>query len=839
VGVTLWVAQRHLRRRWVSLLPFLGVITFGSMGALLAINTASQTDSAYVRYLERAEVGDLLINPSIQTAEIDETIRSLPGVTEVVTDDLFYAAIGEYTSTGEAVEESSDVFVRGSIDGRHVSQDRLAYRSGRAPTGTNEAVVSVDAAELEGIEIGDRLPLSFASIQDDIRAIYLGEEGSVGILGVEYPTVVGIATFPEEVLPDGLYERGRVIVSADIAARYSCTPHEPPTEATIRDIIDQLAPAQCSTSYRYWSLRVEGGAPAAQATLDAFAARAAERNAELAPAMVEMGVQYVPIVTTTADEVAKVGRATQPTVVALLVIAVAAALLTIVIACLVLARALHRDDELHTRLSELGMARIDRAKVVGLPAVVAAIIGALVAIVGAFLLPTGPVGAVGVLEPEAAGLTGWARWMAAALIVGAVTSAFAVSIRVAVSTSWSARRVAQHARRRTFAWRGRPDVAVGVGEAVTWRRSSMLTWVTSTVAFAAFVAALVFGTSLNHLIASPTAYGWPWDLANMTGSGYGGVSVDTVTESLDGDSRVSGWTALGLTQGVNVDDVALPAVILFDSPTDSDVVLTAGRLPRSADEIALGSRSAAERSVGVGDQVSIAGDALRHDRATVTGIVVLPSIGPLQADRATPGRGVLLPDDAFETDVVSTLLTFVGIDAADGVDAAKLRSDLDDDFWAWELYDRPRPLAEPIRPPEITNAGSIRTLPALVGALVGAATAVGFGSAMLFAARARRHDLAVLRTLGFSDRQLRRSLRVQSVLTAVLTCGLGTVCGVIVGRFAWRRFAAELGVVPNPHMPLAVAVSVVLGAALLGLVAAIVPGSYATRLPPASALRTL
>src|SRR5215218_5094565 len=146
VSVTLWVAQRHLRRRWVSLLPFLGVITFGSMGALLAINAASQTDSAYVRYLERSEVGDLLINPSLQTAEIDETIRSLPGVTDVVTDDLFYAAIGEYTSTGEAVEDSTDVFVRGSTDGRHVSQDRLAYRSGRAPTGTNEAVVSVDAA---------------------------------------------------------------------------------------------------------------------------------------------------------------------------------------------------------------------------------------------------------------------------------------------------------------------------------------------------------------------------------------------------------------------------------------------------------------------------------------------------------------------------------------------------------------------------------------------------------------------------------------------------------------------------------------------------------------------
>lgn len=111
---------------------------------------------------------------------------------------------------------------------------------------------------------------------------------------------------------------------------------------------------------------------------------------------------------------------------------------------------------------------------------------------------------------------------------------------------------------------------------------------------------------------------------------------------------------------MNVDGAAIPAMIVYDSPADAQLVIAAGRLPLTSDEVALGARSADERSVEVGDEVSISGDGLRHDRAVVTGIVVLPSLGPLQADQATPGRGVLLPDDAFDSEFAASLVTFVG-----------------------------------------------------------------------------------------------------------------------------------------------------------------------------------
>ncbi len=90
------------------------VIAAGSTGGFVAINAAYQTDAAYSHYLDRVDVGDLVVNPSIQTAQIDTVIRTLPGVTDVVSDDVFYAAVGEYSSTDEALSsESADVSVFG------------------------------------------------------------------------------------------------------------------------------------------------------------------------------------------------------------------------------------------------------------------------------------------------------------------------------------------------------------------------------------------------------------------------------------------------------------------------------------------------------------------------------------------------------------------------------------------------------------------------------------------------------------------------------------------------------------------------------------------------------
>ena len=93
----------------------------------------------------------------------------------------------------------------------------------------------------------------------------------------------------------------------------------------------------------------------------------------------------------------------------------------------------------------------------------------------------------------------------------------------------------------------------------------------------------------------------------------------------------------------------------------------------------------------------------------------------------------------------------------------------------------------------------------------------------------------MLRSLGFTRRQVRSAVRWQAgTLTAAALC-LGVPAGILCGRIAWRAFAGQLGILPVPVVPLA-ALAVLVPAALALVVAvAAVPGeSAAGRGPPRS-----
>jgi hypothetical protein len=159
-----WLTRRQVRRQWAATLSVALIVALGGGGTLLAIESAERTSTAFPRYLERADVGDLLINPSLFTAEIDEVIRGLPGVRTVTSDRLFMAAIdheGTPMRYSESPATNTLEAVFGSVDGRYTAMDRLAYREGRAPTGSGEAAVSVELAAARGLEVGDVVPVSF------------------------------------------------------------------------------------------------------------------------------------------------------------------------------------------------------------------------------------------------------------------------------------------------------------------------------------------------------------------------------------------------------------------------------------------------------------------------------------------------------------------------------------------------------------------------------------------------------------------------------------------------------------------------------------------------------
>ena len=87
------------------------------------------------------------------------------------------------------------------------------------------------AAEQFDVGVGDVLPLAFWARADDLEGdagrLSVADEGDDRIVqpvGVEHPRVVGVGNLPDEVLPDDLYDRHRLLVSPDIADRYDCLP---------------------------------------------------------------------------------------------------------------------------------------------------------------------------------------------------------------------------------------------------------------------------------------------------------------------------------------------------------------------------------------------------------------------------------------------------------------------------------------------------------------------------------------------------------------------------------------------------------------------------------------
>src|ERR1700722_19360953 len=95
----------------------------------------------------------------------------------------------------------------------------------------------------------------------------------------------------------------------------------------------------------------------------------------------------------------------------------------------------------------------------------------------------------------------------------------------------------------------------------------------------------------------------------------------------------------------------------------------------------------------------------------------------------------------------------------------------------------------------------------------------------------------VLKTLGFTRRQLSAAVAWQSTVAVGIGTVVGVPLGIIVGRSLWITFAPEIDVVPIPTVPAPTVVLIVLGALLLANLVAAVPARLAARTPTALLLR--
>jgi hypothetical protein len=141
------------------------------------------------------------------------------------------------------------------------------------------------------------------------------------------------------------------------------------------------------------------------------------------------------------------------------------------------------------------------------------------------------------------------------------------------------------------------------------------------------------------------------------------------------------------------------------------------------------------------------------------------------------------------------------------------------------------------RPAEIVNYQSTGDTPAILAAGLAAGAVVALAITLAASVRRRRRDLALLKTFGFTRRQLAVTVAWQASVAALIGIVIGVPVGIALGRWLWVLFARDIYAVPEPTVPVFEVVLVGLAALVLANLVAAVPGRMAARTPTALVLR--
>jgi ABC-type lipoprotein release transport system permease subunit len=343
------------------------------------------------------------------------------------------------------------------------------------------------------------------------------------------------------------------------------------------------------------------------------------------------------------------------------------------------------------------------------------------------------------------------------------------------------------------------------------------------IGIAALSAALVFSASLSHLLATPRLYGVTWD-ANVASTANGDLTP--AIKEIARDPQVAAWSAgyVGAPLrigGVQVDFIAMSqrrGPSLMPPPVQ-------GRLPQRPDEIALGAQTLAAMHAHVGGTApaSMLGSAPR--RLKIVGATVFPAL----SDGLGLGQGAaltisamrhLLPHGQHPPPFDTLLVRFhPNIGAQAGRDALALR----------EAHAGPFIVLAAETPTDLVNFGRVQNLPMLLGIALSGLALAAIAHLLITSARRRRRDFAILRALGFTRSQIRRTAAWQAGTLTAVALAIGIPAGILCGRVAWRIFAHHLGILPVLDLPLqqfAVLVPIALG---LAVTIAALPGESAAR----------
>jgi hypothetical protein len=803
--ITLTWLRSELRRRWRSLLALALLVALATATVLAAVAGARRGQSAFDRLWARTLPATATVLPN-QPGFDWAKVRALPEVSALSMFPVTFGFAVDCCRGASTGFPPADNELTRTIERPVMLAGRLF-----SPRQVGEVVVTPKFVASYGMGVGDTLTLHLASPAQ----VNAGYDGSTGPPRgpVIVARIVGVGRTPWGIDADSPGQSGGVLASPALFTRY---------RASIMGTSGQ--------TYINALVRLKGGA----AALPAF-------RADLARVT---GRSDIDVWNNLANFGQPTRKITGYEAACLLAFALAALAAAVFLVGQSVARYVSATVADLQVLRAVGMTSGQAVAAASAAPFLAAAAGATAGVAGAVLASRWmPIGLASGVEPHPGVDVDWlvlgTGWATAPLLVLAGSAAAAAAALTADRRKGTPRRSAIAV---AAAGAGLPvPVVVGARLALEPGRGRSAVpvrpaLVGAVVGVLGVLAAFTFSAGVSDAAANPARFGQTWQLGTflgLNGQDFGpagrvlrAVATDRDVTGVD-DARIGG----AQSGQVSIESFTYAPVAGKRVP----VVLSAGRMPATRNEIALAPTTARELHAVTGSTVRLAGGAATPRAVKVTGIAFVPA-GPHNgyADGAwlTPAGY----DRIFAGAPYAFKFHIAAVALRPGADAQTVARRLNAAAAAIK-GGRAFTFTPPSALPEVQVVKDLELLPLALGAFLALLALGAVGHALSIAVNRRRHELAVLRALGMTRTQTRMAVATQASVLAVIGLTFGVPLGVALGRVIWR---VVTGFTPLAyHPPLAVWALLLIGpiALLAANTLAAWPQHHAARLRTGQVLR--
>jgi ABC-type lipoprotein release transport system permease subunit len=817
------------RVRWSGYLTVVLLVALLGGLSMASIAGARRTQNSYATLMTRVNSSQLIgltgvSNPTISEQgyspaliETLEHLRYVKDVKSIVDLNLI-----PLNAKGEPIPGTEGQSFSGSVDGEQFTQDRVIITNGNLPSTKKLDQFAMDAttARLLGLHL------------DQVVKFVAFSNKEVGLL--------------ESLSPDQALKKlvPSLRFRATLVSTGAVQPHD-----LLQDQVDQgnnsvslFTPAltkhllTCCVNTSISALQLVGGS-AHQNQVESEIAKALPRG--------------LPFDFTAISQIESTASQTlRPESIALATFGLIAALAMLVIAGQIVGRRLRFNAPDLAVLRALG-ATPSVTVLDGLVGIVLAVVAGSI-LAGVVAIALSPLGLLGPIRPYLpSGIN--VDWTVVGLgvtvaMVTLVALAVGFALRVAPRQSTSRHYVAKvrgSSTARVAANASMPVSVVtgirlalepGSGRSAVPVRSAILGTV---FAIMIVMSTITFGASLHTLVARPSLYGWNWTYEMNGGGGLGDIPAAGAAKLLDHNEYVSQWS--GVYFGILKIDGEDTSVMGASPHAEVSPPILSGHGFDAVNQVVLGEATLAQLHKQVGDSVEVSVDGTTT-KLRIVGTSTLPTIGVGGIDHLEMGSGAILSYKLIPASQRNLFDVPAGPNAIlvrikPGVNhQAALRS-LSATLVKLGGNNNGAQAQSVQRPAQIINYGSLGSTPVVLGGALALGAVVAMELTLITSVRRRRRDLALLKILGFTRRQVAAAITWQSSVATAIGTAIGVPLGVLLGRFLWDLFAHEIYAVPRPNVPILSVVLIVASALVLANVVAAIPGRVAARTPTALLLR--